>query len=435
MTNRFPSWLKAAAFSLPVLLASVPADLVLAAEKAAAQEQQPRRTPALRNKVYEKLSAAQVEAEAGNYDKAMAILNQLRERTGKRQLNSYELANVYNLSAYLHYSWEDYDKALKDYQLILKQPDIPLAMEISTRYTVAQMLLLYERWQEGLDELNRWFAASDNPSASAFILRGQTYYQLKQYRKALADIEKAVAMTEAKGKVPDEQWLSLARYLYYETGDTDSVIDTLGDLLTYYQNKTYWLQLAHVYAENNQEDKQLSALESAYQQGLLDKESELVNLALLYLNADAPFQAGSVIDYGLSLGLVKATETNLKLLANAWRRAHEIDKAIKTLRQAASKSNQGELWVQLGNLYLDKENYPEAIAALDKGLKAGGLKRQDSAQLSLGMAYFGDFQYDRAKVAFKNAGKDKRSSRHSEQWLKYLENEQRRRVELNLATQ
>ena len=53
---------------------------------------------------------------------------------GKRELNSYELANVYNLYAFIHYSREDYGKALQAYENVVSQPDIPLAMEINTRF-------------------------------------------------------------------------------------------------------------------------------------------------------------------------------------------------------------------------------------------------------------------------------------------------------------
>ena len=62
-----------------------------------------RRTPALRNKVYERLAEAQTLAEGKEYVAAAAILDDMISEDGKRALNSYELANVYNLHAFLSY--------------------------------------------------------------------------------------------------------------------------------------------------------------------------------------------------------------------------------------------------------------------------------------------------------------------------------------------
>src|SRR5210317_944853 len=88
--------------------------------EAAAQDQkkdtrETRRTPALRNKVYERLAEAQTLAEGKEYVAAAAILDDMISEDGKRALNSYELANVYNLHAFLSYVKEDYVASLRYY--------------------------------------------------------------------------------------------------------------------------------------------------------------------------------------------------------------------------------------------------------------------------------------------------------------------------------
>ena len=107
------------------------------------KQRETRRTPALRNKVYEKLAEAQAFAEAKDYPAAQKVLDDMISGEGKRALNSYELANVYNLYAFLRYSVEDYRGALRNYDLVIRQPDIPLAMEINTRFTVAQLYFVH----------------------------------------------------------------------------------------------------------------------------------------------------------------------------------------------------------------------------------------------------------------------------------------------------
>ena len=253
------------------------------------KQQETRRTPALRNKVYETLSEAQAAAEAKDYNGAAKILDGMLASGGKNALNSYELANVYNLYAFIHYSREDYARALQAYENVIRQPDIPLAMEINTRYTVAQLYFVQEDWQKGINALNDWFGMTENPPESAYVLLAQGYYQLKDYNKSLLNVEKAINMYKGKGKVPKEQWYNLARFLYFDKNDINKSVDVLEELLIHYPKKQYWVQISHMYGEQKKESEQLAAMETAYVQDMLDKGSEQVTMAYLYLNAEVPY--------------------------------------------------------------------------------------------------------------------------------------------------
>jgi Skp family chaperone for outer membrane proteins len=125
--NQLPAGNAVRALSLPLALA----------QEEQTEERETRKTPALRNAIYEKLAEAQTAAEEKDLATAEKILNDMINDRGKGELNSYELANVYNLMAFIHYSREDYGRALQAYENVVRQPDIPLAMEINTRYTIA----------------------------------------------------------------------------------------------------------------------------------------------------------------------------------------------------------------------------------------------------------------------------------------------------------
>ena len=145
----------------------------VAQDKPKKDTRETRRTPALRNKVYERLAEAQTLAEAKDYAGAAAILNDMISEDGKRALNSYELANVYNLHAFLSYAKEDYPQSLRYYEQVIAQPDIPLAMEINTRFTIAQLYFVQEKWQQGIDALLMWFEMNEKPNAGAYVLLAQ----------------------------------------------------------------------------------------------------------------------------------------------------------------------------------------------------------------------------------------------------------------------
>lgn len=258
LSNKYV-WMRAAALSLPLMLAQVGIEKtsesvgfqagVALAQETKKDERETRRTPALRNKVYEKLAEAQTAAEAKDWATARSVLDAMIDASGKRELNSYELANVYNLYAFIHYSNEDFPGALEAYRNVIAQPDIPLAMETNTKYTIAQLYFVQEDWKNGVDMLLDWFAVTDQPSATSHVLLSQGYYQLKDYDNALANVKIAIQMEEDKGRLPKEQWYNLARFLYFERNDVDNTIDMLRNLVTYYPKDQYWIQLSHMYGE------------------------------------------------------------------------------------------------------------------------------------------------------------------------------------------
>ena len=402
------------------------------AQDAPKKERETRKTPALRNNIYEKLAEAQVFAEAKQYIEAEAVLNDMLDATSKKsKLNRYELANVYNTYAYLRYAVEDYDGALNYYQKVIDQrPEIPLALEINTLYTVAQLYFLQENWKKGIETLNTWMSVTDTPSTNAYVLLANGYFQLKDYDKSLSNIQIAIDREEAAGKLPKEQWYNLARFIHFDRDNFRAALDILEVLITYYPKKQYWVQASHLYGEEKDEARQLAMLEATYEQNLLDRSQDIVLLSQLYLQAEVPFPAARAMEKGLADDIVEKESKNYELAGVAWRQAQEVTKSLPMLEAAASKSEKGELYARLGNVYLDVDKNKEAVEALKRGLDRGGVKRPDQARLALGMAYFNLGDFNAARRAFREARKDKRARSYADQWLKYITSEENRLEEL-----
>jgi len=402
------------------------------AQDAPKKERETRKTPALRNNIYERLAEAQAFAEAKQYTEAEAVLNDMLDATSKKsKLNRYELANVYNTYAYLRYAVEDYDGALNYYQKVIDQrPEIPLALEINTLYTVAQLYFLQENWRKGIDTLNTWMSVTDTPSTNAYVLLANGYFQLKDYDKSLSNIQIAIDREEAAGKLPKEQWYNLARFIHFDRDNFREALDILEILIMYYPKKQYWVQASHLYGEEKDEARQLAMLEATYEQNLLDRSQDIVLLSQLYLQAEVPFPAARAMEKGLADDIVEKESKNYELAGVAWRQAQEVTKSLPMLEAAASKSEKGELYARLGNVYLDVDKNKEAVEALKRGLDRGGVKRPDQARLALGMAYFNLGDFNAARRAFREARKDKRARSYADQWLKYITSEENRLEEL-----
>jgi len=211
------------------------------------------------------------------------------------------------------------------------------------------------------------------------------------------------------------------------------MIDVVKELIAYYPKDTYVLTLAGIYSELGDTKKQLALTEVLYEKGLLNTSSHITNLANLYLLHGLPYKAASVLEKEMNANIVESNERNLRLLSQAWYQAREDDKAIPPLERAAKMSNDGELYIRLAQAHLNLEHWSEAAAAVEQALKAGGLKRNDTANIMLGMALFNQKRLEQARRAFERAATDSRSQRAATQWIAYVDSELKRRDLMNQA--
>ena len=65
---------------------------------------------------------------------------------------------------------------------------------------------------------------------------------------------------------------NMQRFFYYEKNNTKEVVEILEQLLVNYPKKVYWQHLSAMHGDLKDESKQLAAMETAYVQGMLEKE-------------------------------------------------------------------------------------------------------------------------------------------------------------------
>ncbi|MAU40809.1 MAG: hypothetical protein CMF31_04220 [Kordiimonas sp.] len=415
-------------------------DLSFAAEKESKYaDRETRKTPALREKVYKVFGKAQEFADAEDYASAVKTLGEL----DPAKLNSYEQGQLDNFYGYIYYIQENYPKAIAAYKRVLTQEGIPVALEDNVTYTLAQLYFVTEEYQKSIDLMKKWIKYQENPGANSFVLVGQAYYQLNDYRQGIPWVEKAMADYKAKGKEPKENWYLLLRVMYFELKENDKVVDILETLVKKFPKKEYWIQLAGMYGEKANtpglpkaqreelERWQLVTFESAYRQGLLVRSSELTNMAQMYLYHEVPYKAARVLEKGLKEGLIKSTSRNWEMLSQAWINGQDYDKSVGPLKKAAELSNEGgKLWVRLAQVYSQLDDNANAAKYAEVGIKKGKLKRPDTAHVVRGMALFNQGRLNEARKEFVAASKYDRSKKMARQWIGYLAGEAERRRQI-----
>jgi len=392
-------------------------------EESSAANQPTRRTPAMRERVYTVLAEAQACAEMDDMKCATDNLARVRSMT---DLNSYELAQMWNFYAFIYFEQDDFAEAIKAYENVLQQEDLPIGLEQTTMYSLATLYVQQEQYQQGLAMLDRWFQTQENPSADSYILKAQIHYQLEQYAEGIEPVLTALRIAQEQGRDPQEGWYQLLNVFYFELENFPKVIETLTTLLENWTKRDYLIQLAGIYGQEGQERNTLALFEAGYEAGWLDRSSDLVNLAQMLLSADIPYKAARVLEKGLGDGVVDSTESNWRLLAQAWQLAQDDEKAIPALSRASSLADDGNLDMLLAQSHANLAQWDECVEAARSGLSRGGLNRPDQTNLILGNCLVAQREYSEARQAFQAAARDERSRRAANQWIQYVESEEAR---------
>ncbi len=405
-------------------------DGVAFAQKAKEQGQPERKTKkaqAMSEKVYRRIAEAQEFVDAENFTEALEALDAVKKM---KKLSAYETAQMWNFYGFVYYAQDDIPRAIKAYETVLQQPDIPDSMSQSTIYTLAQLHFSVENYGKAIELIQQWLTVAENPGYAPYELLATAYYQFERYAEMIDPIQKAMAIAKKRDKPAKENWWLLLRVAYYELNDLAKVRDVLEVLVVNWPKKEYWTQLSAMYGELDDENKQLAAYVSAYDQGLLTRSSELVQLSQLYMQANVPYKAARIIENGFVDGIVDRKSSNYRLLSQAWQLAQNDIKAIPALRTAAEMQDDGDLDVRLAQSYLNLSEYNKCISSAKTGIDKGGLKSEDIAYIILGTCYFELEKYNDSLDAFRKAAKFDDSKDRARVWLTYIEGEKRRQEAL-----
>ena len=388
----------------------------------AAEQQKTTRVPALREKVYSQLARAQKLADDGDSKAGLDALDSIQARSSS--MNSYEIAMMHNFYGFIYYNENDLVKAIASFEKVIAEDGIPETLRLSTTFSLAQLAMANSDYKKVIAFLDKWDAINTKPKTDAYyLLRAQTYYQLKDYEQGLSYITQAINLSDSEGKVPKENWLVLQRAMYYSLNQTDKVVSVLERMVKLYNKPEYWVQLAGMYGETGQEKQQLSVLEAAYQQGFLTSKSDLRQLAQVYLYNQLAYKAANVMSKAIEHGIAEPTAKNYAFVAEAMVQAKEDAKSISYFTKAAERSEHGKYDQRLAEVYVNTEQYDEAADAARMALDKGGLDFESNAFVALGMAQYNLQNFDASILAFEQAEKHKKSQRLAQQWIKYVKRE------------
>ena len=399
-------------------------------EREERDKQKTKQAQAVSKEVYDRIQKAQEEIDAENYNEGLRLLEALKTRKG---ISEYELQNVLNYIGFVHYNLDDIDAAMAAYQEMINIPSIEPQIKKNTIYTMAQFSMMQEKYNQALRYLDQFFTLETNPSPDNYILLAQNLYQVNRYPDMIEPIETAISEAQRRELDVKEDWYVLLNFAYFQQEDYAKVRDLQKILLVNWPKKRYWFSLAGAYTELGEEQNLIAAYDAAYTQGMFEKESEYVTMAQLYMQHEVPYNASKVMQEYMNAGVIAKEAKNYRLLSQALTLAAEDEASIPALQEAARLSSEGELNLRLGNAHLNLSQYSECVAAIKEGVRKGGIRSPDNAQISLGMCLYNLKEYQDSITAFREAGKSQRSSRISRQWISVIESDLERNRQIRLA--
>ena len=388
------------------------------------------------------------EEDDPDWATARSILTELLNN--RAEMKSYDRSVMWNYWGYIYFSDEDYDQAMYAYEQLLNEPEATIPLRTASLLTLAQLNLVKERWDKGISLILQWMDEVETITAQSYYLLSSAYFQKEDFVRARSNMEEAIRLAEEEGYRPKENWYVLLAACFTELKDRKVIgpeyafeqqVGIYEILVNYYPKKQYFLQLGYTYQQMDREEDYMLTLKAAYEKDFLDKESEYLALAQMLLLKKNPYWAAQVLVAGQQkkvtitdddtgeeeiVAVLKDKEKTLKLLADAWRMAQEIDMAIPVLEKAAKMSKDGDTYVLLGNLYLFEDRMEDSIRAIKNGLEKPKVKSRSQALLVLGQAYFELQNFEEAKKHFRAAARDenKRIKKTANSWIKYAENEE-----------
>jgi tetratricopeptide (TPR) repeat protein len=388
----------------------------------AAQEQKTTRVPAMREKVYSQLARAQTLADEGDVPAGLEALESIQARAPS--MNSYEIAMMHNFYGFIYYNQNDLPKAIASFEKVVNEEGIPEPLRLSTTFSLAQLAMANSDYKKVITFLDQWDKINTKPKENGYyLLKAQTYYQLKDYQLGLNAITHAISLSESEGKVPEESWLVLQRAMFYSLNQTDNVVKVLERMVKLYSKAEYWVQLSGMYGETGQEKQQLAVIEAAYQQGFLTSKADLRQLAHVYLYNGLAYKAAVVMSKAIDDGIAQHTAKNYAFVGEAMVQAKEDEKSISYFIKAADLSEHGKYDQRLAEVYVNTEQYEDAADAAREALNKGDLDFESNAFVALGMAQYNLQNFDASILAFEQAQKHKKSQRLAQQWIKYVKRE------------
>lgn len=355
-----------------------------------------------------------------NYEKAQYEL-EMGNNNYFRNGRTYEAALLYQLYGQFYAVQSQYTNAVPWFEKALATEKMPRIGAQEVRFQLAQTYFMIGKYENVIPLLDEFIRVGERykypVSARVNLLMSYSHGRLEQYEPSYFHIKQA----NNKSDKPQTDWIEYAFSLAMKLENLDDAED-LGTRLLFLEpnKKKYWNQVSALYFAKEFEVDSLSALELAYENDTLNKESDYLLLAKYYLYQKSPLKSVLVINDGIKKNLIKENEENLKLLSSSYFYSRDLENGIKILVKAEKISDDPELSFRLGTYAFDSEKYELAISSFKIAKDRGWNDIPGRIELITGISYFELDKVEEARSNLILATNFEDTKDTAEGWLSYI---------------
>ncbi|MBF7052606.1 hypothetical protein IOC61_04660 [Halomonas sp. KAO] len=217
----------------------------------------------------------------------------------------------------------------------------------------------HDRWLR--DEARLRLAAGDRERGSELLAEWlgrhagepRDYWQLA---RSLAHLERweeaADRVQQARELAPqlDDRQRALASVVLRRAGRDEAALSLLASGLTESRDPARWREAAALAQRLGDAGRAAAIWEAGWRAGLLSGAEDLRRLIELHLAGGTPARAAEHLEAALASGELADSEANRRLLAQAWERARDRERALAAWREVAKRSGKDDDWSRLDRL-------------------------------------------------------------------------------------
>lgn len=323
----------------------------------------------------------------GRSDKTTEELAIIRKRLENEWVPPIERCALLQQLAQLESSRGNYRQAIEDVRAYAGVCNPTGAEKMQTFKILGQLHMALDPpdFEHAIEFLRKSADGGDNPDPDVYLYLGMARALTGQYREAEAEARRAIE----RAKEAREDDYRLLLYCHVMRKDHSKTIAVLDKMLPLFPVRDEYLSaLVFTYLELGRERDAFLIQVVRYELGYLNKETELVSIAYLYLLHGNPHRAARILGKEIRDGHVPRTTDRLKTLADMWSMAREHEKARLSLAEAADVGRNGELEFQVALTYYEDEDWNRAEKFLRRALREGGLKQPCTTQILLGYTLY-----------------------------------------------
>lgn len=365
---------------------------------------------------YDALSAARKSIDAGKPAAAIADLNNLLSATKD---NAYEHALALQMLGYAQAGNKDLRAAVVSFRSALDSGQLPANDARDLRYNLAQILINLGQYKDGLSYLEEVIKGG-KLTGDVHALAAVAYQKTGDCKAAIPHLE-----VLAGGKGDDaSKWSQALVACQAQAGEFGEVAETLQQAVRAHpEDLQSWLQLAAAYQHAKQYDRAIAAYEVLRARAQLDAP-QLADLARLYVTGGVPLKAADLLRQEMDAGHLARDHDHQQLLVDSLLLAHEDEAAAAVLGDMLTQKEEGELWLQLGRIQFNHQQWKDAAASLQKAVASRAIKDVSGANLLLGIAAMQTNQLQVAEQSLRIAAGTNATREQASWWLQRLVRQQ-----------